>query len=130
MKKLLTLLFLASLITTLGNCRSTADRIRAERNAECSAVTPLPPRLDLDTLQFTNKGVYAPAKSYNEWVDHAASLADCLTRMRCSERLSEWERDCAEFRVTMLEESWFPGALYPRLSCPISRPICKVDDDA
>lgn len=130
MKKLLSLICLLALTTTAANCKSAADRTRAERNALCSNITPLPPRLDLDSVQIVKGQVYAPARSYNEWVDHSASLADCLIRVRCSERLAEWERDCAEFRVVMLEESWFPGALYPRFPCPISRPICPVNDDA
>lgn len=117
--------FLLLLIIILGDCRSQADRIRAQRNEVCDSIAPIPPRIPWDDVQQIKGRYYAPADAYNLWIDHAQGLAGCLVKIRCSELLAEWERDCAELRIDVLEASYWPGALYPRVSCPIPRPKCE-----
>ena len=112
MSKRLTLTFLAALIMSLAQCQ-TADRIRTARNDNCAAITPIP--------EYKPDN---PAALYNSWLRHAASVSDCARAMRCSERLAEWERDCAEADRDAVRSSWVPGALIPYLGCRIPRPKC------
>lgn len=112
MNRLWILGFLPVLIMSLGRCQS-ADRLRTARNANCQAIPPIPEYKPAD-----------PAALYNSWLRHAAAVSDCARLMRCSERLAEWERDCAESDRDAVRASWVPGALIPYLGCRIPRPKC------
>lgn len=112
------LMYLSLLIMIVLGCQSQAQRLRAERNSLCSeAITPIPRfQKDADKLD-------------KEWIQHAKSVSRCTWAVRCSEKLAEWERDCAESRRDVLEQSAIPGSIFPRMTkCEIPRPQCEATD--
>ncbi|AOP32561.1 hypothetical protein A0128_00915 [Leptospira tipperaryensis] len=122
---------LPALIMILIACQSQGNRVREQRNDECkgsfrsngfSLVKPVETG-GTPAIQINDEW-YVTSKRYNAYRLHAKDLSRCLYREQCVRKWTEWERDCAEDRIKILESSLLPGIFSIRSSCVINQPVC------
>lgn len=124
-------IFLPVLLTILIACRSPANRVRDQRNEQCKgsfssvnytltipAEASSPPAIKINGEWFVSSG------RYNAYRIHAKDLSRCLFKEECVRKWTEWERDCSELRVGVLESSLIPGIFSVRRSCELNQPVC------
>ena len=125
-------IFLMTLIIAHFACRSVPDRARAIRDTQCNVsfqtglVIPDKARVPHSEIRALGPLNYVPASRYNSLANHAGDVARCLKAEECLRRWTEWERECAQERVRILESSLLPGSLSRRRRCGVQKPACVI----
>ncbi|MBM9499357.1 hypothetical protein JWG44_03740 [Leptospira sp. 201903071] len=112
-------------------CKSQGNRVREERNEDCKGsfrsngftlVKPVetgkPPAIQIDGEWYVTSG------RYNAYRIHAKDLSRCLSKEQCLRKWTEWERNCAENRIRILESTILPGIFSGRSGCDLNQPVC------
>ena len=126
MKAFKNYIFLTLALTMLFACQSPASQIRETRESACHSSFASVNH----TLRIPPEVMRGPLTSrFNHLVTHAQDLSRCLACESCVRKWTEWERNCQNQRVAILEGSYFPGAFLPRAECSIPAPVCALCGD-
>lgn len=126
MKRLMTFSYLILMLTIAFACRSQGSEIRHIRETACKSsfasagyTLRIPPEVIRGELEAR----------FDNLITHAQDLSRCLACESCVRSWTEWERNCQNQRVEILEGSYFPGAMMPRAKCSIPEPVCSMCSD-
>lgn len=119
------------LLMILIACQNQGNRVRERREEDCKGSfrsnnfaltkpieTGKPPEIEINGTWYVTSG------RYNAYRVHAKDLSRCLLREECVRKWTEWERDCAENRIRILESSLIPGIFSIRSRCDLHQPVC------
>ncbi|EKQ40247.1 putative lipoprotein [Leptospira interrogans str. 2003000735] len=122
-------------LMTLTACQSQANRARSDRNEACRGsfrstnfTLTKPPETSRPVAKQIEGDWYVTSSRYNAYRIHAKDLARCLEHEQCVRSWTEWERNCADDRIDILESSWIPGVFHIRRKCELTKPICLVEE--
>ncbi|WP_080635529.1 hypothetical protein [Leptospira weilii] len=130
-----TLSFLPVLLMITIACQSPANRVREERNEACRGSfrstnfsLAKPPETSRPVAKQIDGSWFVASSRYNAYRVHAKDLARCLEYEQCVRKWTEWERNCADDRIDILESSLLPGIFHIRRKCVLEKPVCSIEE--